>query len=80
MTPTTSAPSLTAQVTATRFRAGPASTRRVARVAVANLALLSGCSAHGYAFACGLTAGVLIGVVLSGVAMWVADAAWRGGK
>lgn len=42
--------------------------------------LLPACSAHDYAFTCGLGAGVLIGVVLAGVAMWVADAAWRGSK
>lgn len=44
------------------------------------LPLLPACSAHDYAFTCGLVAGVLIGVVLSGVAIWVADAAWRGGR
>lgn len=76
MTPTT----LTARPLA-RLRPAESAQRSCRYALTGAVALFTpACSAHDYAFTCGLLGGVLIGVVLAGVAMWVADATWRGGK
>lgn len=81
----TTPPTITARSDSLRPRPDDApalrSELRAGIVVVALFALaLSGCSAHDYAFTCGLVAGVLIGCVLSGAAVWLADATWRGDR